>query len=109
MDKEKLIRRLSQGAKRRYLIIGSFIFFVILIFTFFSEYGLITRIDLQMKRSDLIEEIRSEKEKTSELRAQEKRLRKDTLEIEKVAREKYGFSKKGEKIYYVEEENLDEK
>lgn len=108
MDKEKLITRLSEGAKRRHLIVGSLIFFVIMIFLFFSEYGLITRFDLQMKKSDLKEEIVLEKEKTKLLKEQEKRLKNDTLEIEKVAREKYGYSKKGEKIFYIDEKNLNQ-
>lgn len=101
MDKAKLIERLRIDSRRRHLYIGSFLFLVIFLFMFFSQNGLYTRIKLENEISELENNIQSKKENILDLQREKKLLKKDTLAIEKVAREKYGYVKEGEKTYII--------
>ena len=102
MDKQELINKLSKGARKRHLIIGSLIFIIVTFFVFFTEYGLLTRVELKLKKAELSNDIKLERENYDSLKKLKKRLLSDTLEIEKVAREKYGFAREGEVIYFVD-------
>lgn len=49
----------------------------------------------------MIEKVRQSEEETKQLQAQVKALEGDKKTIEKVAREKYGMVREGEKVYRV--------
>lgn len=95
------LKRISDDAIARpkkyvgFAVIG-FVFFYML----FSDYGVISRIRLELQRAQLQSELNAEIHRTNTLKAQIEAAKK--LEtVEKLAREKYGFSKAGETIYLI--------
>jgi cell division protein FtsB len=54
-----------------------------------------------MKSAELQKEIVSQKKTTDSMQITIDKLENDMLEIEKIAREKYGMSKKNEEVYYI--------
>lgn len=74
---------------------------VILSIALFSQSGIINRIILTRKQEELIEQINYEQKIFDSLTKEINRLKTDTLEIEKIAREKYGMKRPGEKIFLV--------
>ena len=76
------------------------------LFALFSSYGLIKRFQLEIQISDLNKQKHAQKKVVDSLAGAVERLEKDTLEIERIARENYGMVKKNEKVYFIE---LDDK
>jgi cell division protein FtsB len=74
---------------------------IILAYIIFSPSGVINRIILTNKKAELLQKIESENRTRDSLDKQIKKIVKDTTEIEKIAREKYGMKFPGEKIYIV--------
>lgn len=74
---------------------------IILAYIIFSPSGIINRIILSNKKSDLIQKIEVENQNRDSLERHITKITKDTTEIEKIAREKYGMKFPGEKIYIV--------
>lgn len=77
------------------------IFTIILTYIVFSPSGIINRILLYGKKKELINKIEIENKTRDSLEKQITKIMKDTTEIEKIAREKYGMKLPGEKIYIV--------
>ena len=82
------------------------IFFGTLLFSFllFANNGIIARVKLEQRRTEMIEKVRQSEEETKQLQAQAKALEGDKKTIEKVAREKYGMVREGEKVYRVKKD-----
>ena len=79
-----------------FILLGSVFF----LFTFFGgDFGFIRIWNLHQKKNEL--ELQSKKLQVDimDLQVEKDRLQKDTLYIEKLAREKLGMVKKGEKVY----------
>lgn len=74
---------------------------VVAAFILFSPSGLINRIILNKKQSELLNLINKEQHIKDSLIKTIDDLKNDTLEIERLAREKYGMKRPGEKIYLV--------
>lgn len=74
---------------------------IVLAYVLFSASGIINRILLSQKQSELLQKITSENKTKDSLEKQIQKINKDTTEIEKIAREKYGMKYPGEKIYIV--------
>ncbi len=87
--------------KKINLFIVFTIIIIVLAFIIFSPSGLINRILLNQKKEELIKLINREKLIQDSLSNNINRLQKDTLEIERLAREKYGMKRPGEKIFLV--------
>ncbi len=87
--------------KRRQMIYGVVIL-VVLIFLLFSDHGIMKRISLQNKKREISEQISAEIAKKDSLQQEIKKMKFDTLEIERAARENYGLTKEGEKVFYIE-------
>jgi len=86
--------------KRRYLRWFIIIILVTLIFSIFSNKGILQRIRLEQEKKFWIEKVDSLQKVQTQLKKELDALEKNNLEtIEKVAREKYNFVKKGETIY----------
>ena len=83
-----------------------FLLFGILLFSFllFANNGIIARVRLEQRRTEMIEKVRQSEEETKQLQAQVKALEGDKKTIEKVAREKYGMVREGEKVYRVKKD-----
>jgi len=81
----------------------SIIIFVIIavfaVFIIFSNYGIVKRIELEVGKKTLVKDIKKEKDISDSLSRQIKLLENDKLEIERIAREKYGMLKPGEKVF----------
>lgn len=92
--------------RKQFLYIFALLAFII--FAVFSDYGLLNTIKLQHECADIIEQNHQETLVTDSLVRHINSLRYDTLYIERVAREKYGLVKPGEKIFIINEENEDD-
>jgi len=103
VDKE-YIYNLQKNAKTRHIIVGGVLVVVISFFTIFSDHGLYKRLDLELDRSEMINKIENEIELRDSLKNLKKVLLKDTFEIERLAREKYGYIREGEEIYFIDGE-----
>ena len=86
---------------KKYQFLALFVCVFIAIIIIFSDYGIIKRISLEMKSTKLQQEINSQKQITDSIQIAIDKLKNDTMEIEKIAREKYGMSKKNEDVYYI--------
>ena len=87
--------------KKKYQLIILLIGILVVIVIFFSDYGVIKRLSLEMKSNELQKEIIQQRQITDSMQIALDRLKNDTVEIERIAREKYGMSKKNEDVYYI--------
>ncbi len=67
----------------------------------FSNFGFLNKRKLEKEKKELLNEIKNELNIRDSLENRIKMLETDSLEIEKVAREKYGLVKEGEEIYAI--------
>lgn len=67
----------------------------------FGNRGILQRIRLQQQKAELEVKIKQAEDETKSLQSQSKALDGDKKEIEKVARERYGMVREGEKVYKV--------
>jgi len=94
-----LRRRARLQRARRWVVWGSALF---VLYTFLGgPYGIIHYQHLRNKQAKLKAEQRELVAEMVDLEQEINRLQDDTLYIEKIAREKYGFARKGERIYRV--------
>jgi cell division protein FtsB len=70
---------------------------------FGGEHNLYQLIKLQYKILDLKQEIDSQEVHTLQLREEIGKLRTDKSYIEKIARERYGMAKSGEKVFILQQ------
>lgn len=87
-------------ANKKATAVGGVIF-VGFLFLLFAENGLLRRLKLERDRAALIEKIRIAEDEQKRLREQSRALDGDKKAIEKVAREKYGMIRPGEKVYKI--------
>jgi cell division protein FtsB len=100
--KLNFIKEIYENPRRRRIAIGSLLAALVFAFIFFSDHGLVKRLRLDMRQSELEQRIAIEKSKRDSLKAEIEKLKNDKYEIEKIAREKYGMVKPGEKVYYID-------
>ena len=88
----------SKYAKKRYLVL---FFLVVCVggFAIFSPYGVVNRLSLESEKREILEKIAIERKISDSLRQHIKILESEDYEIEKIAREKYGMIKPGERVY----------
>lgn len=107
MDEEKqsgdLFERISQLKVKRKALIAAIVIAVAATFFLFSPYGIIKSIKLAGQRTDSYNELLEIKKTNDSLRDKIKQIRTDTTEIERIAREKYGLIKKGERVFIRKE------
>lgn len=75
---------------------------ILAVFTF-SSRGLLKRLSLEARHDRVEQELLLEEKQRDSLQTEIDRLKTDTHAIEKVARERYGMVRPGEKIYTVDE------
>lgn len=93
----------KQKITRKRLLIWSLVGCIVIVFVLFSRFGLITNISLRSESHALEEQVKSLRVHNDSLRKVISKLTKDTLEIERIAREHYGLIKPGETVYIVEQ------
>lgn len=105
---QKFIDRFAELASRRKSVILWIAALFFASFVLFSNYGIVKMLSLELKKREFIDLIKREEYIADSLNKEIKRLKTDTLEIERIAREKYGMVKRGETIYFYIEEEEDE-
>jgi len=101
-EKDSLIRNIARFIKYHSRLVFVIVFFVGLIsLSVFGNKGLIQRIQLESEKKELDEILKAEIKKTEELKKEIDELKSSGNKIEKVAREKYGMTKEGEKIHKI--------
>ncbi|PTM13014.1 MAG: hypothetical protein DA446_06105 [Bacteroidetes bacterium] len=71
-------------------------------FLFFDTYSLLTRVQLEWRKTELIEEKQQLDARAQQLRQELEELAKEDQGLEKIAREEYGMKKPGETVYKIE-------
>ncbi|HTY10115.1 MAG TPA: septum formation initiator family protein [Bacteroidota bacterium] len=75
--------------------------FIILLYVLFNNQGVLQRIRLERQKKEMLQKIQQAEQEQKQLQDQSKALDGDKKAIEKVAREKYGMVREGEKVYKV--------
>lgn len=101
----KLINSFKENSKSRKIIFGSSAFLIVFLILFFSDNGIFTRLRLEAGKRTMVHKIEEEKLKKDSLYRIIEKLKKDTTEIERIAREKYGMVKPGEEIFFIKKKN----
>ena len=102
MARQSLATQKKVMTRKRLLIIGG-LSAIVIAFVLFSSHGLLSRFRVTAERNALHEEVTDMKTREDSLRALINKLETDTLEIERLAREQYGFVKPGEKVYLIKQ------
>ena len=87
--------------KNKKLLIACGIALLLGSYVIFGNRGILQRFRLQQQKAELEVKIKQAEEETKNLQSQSKALDGDKKAIEKVAREKYGMVREGEKVYKV--------
>ncbi|MGA9407538.1 MAG: septum formation initiator family protein [Bacteroidota bacterium] len=67
----------------------------------FNNQGVVQRIRLEREKKEMLQKIQQAEQEQKQLEDQSKALDGDKKAVEKVAREKYGMVREGEKVYRV--------
>lgn len=94
---------MTEQRKRR-LMIAAIIGIPVASYALFSSRGLFARMSLEWERKSLAGRIESVRKEQDSLKNHIHRLEQDTTLIEKIAREKYGMIKPGEKVFIVDKD-----
>ena len=101
-------QKIYENPVKRHLVVGGVILFIILIFYLFTDYGAINKISYINKESELTEKTEKLVAEIDSLKKLDIQMKNDTLEIERLAREKYGMIKQGEKVIFINKKKVDE-
>ncbi len=93
---------------RKRLIVISVLTGVVVLFVLFSPYGVITRWSLERDVDRLVEQQQQIKTVGDSLRKVVYRLEHDTTEIERIAREQYGYIREGEEVYLIDRDTTED-
>ncbi len=77
---------------------------VIIGFVLFGNRGIIQRVNLEIEKQQMTEQIKEAEAETERLREKLERVERDDAFIEKIARERYGMIRSGETVYRIAEE-----
>ncbi|MBC8124966.1 MAG: septum formation initiator family protein [Candidatus Kapabacteria bacterium] len=86
--------------RKRIYIIGGMTF-VVVAFVLFSPYGVITRLNLASEIVGLEKTTTRMRATEDSLRKTAVRLQTDSTEIERLARERYGYVRPGEHVFII--------
>ena len=104
-DAQLPLSEIEQRYRRRRILLFALILLGVSAFGLFSNYGFLTRWSLERHRTALADSLAQLQHNSDSLRARARELRSDTLEIERLARERYGMSKPGEQVFVIQKEN----
>ena len=91
----------KKGLQQKTIYVAIGIFMISLSFILWGKYGLIQRWSLEQEKLDLVMQVNNQHILSDSLHDAIKRLRKDTMEIERLARERYGMIKPNEEILFI--------
>jgi cell division protein FtsB len=98
---EKIKKKIVDNSKRLRILAYSLALFSIVLFFVFNLHGFLNIYLFSEKQKDIKTKIELEKRKNDSLKAEIELIKSDKFTIEKIAREKYGFVKPGERIYFI--------
>lgn len=90
---------LRSMVRNKRLMLGLIILLPLIAFLLFGNHGVVQRIRLLNQKAAIEEKIKSAEAEGRALQQESKALDGDPKMIEKVAREKYGMHREGEKVY----------
>ncbi|TAE23887.1 MAG: septum formation initiator family protein [Candidatus Kapaibacterium sp.] len=90
--------------KKRRLMLGMLIGVPLAAYTLFSSRGLFSRVSLEWEQRSLKERVEAATKEQDSLKAVIHQLETDTVMIERIAREKYGMIRDGERVFIVNEQ-----
>ncbi|MEP7145828.1 MAG: septum formation initiator family protein [bacterium] len=100
--KNSLLKIPARFIKYNLKLFFAVIFFIGLIsLAVFGNKGIIQRFRLESEKKELEKQLEAESKKSSDLRKEIEELKTSDEKMETLAREKYGMTKDGEKIYKV--------
>ncbi|MCO6466896.1 MAG: septum formation initiator family protein [Bradyrhizobiaceae bacterium] len=99
------VENARRGMTRRTLLIIGISSAVIIGFVLFSTHGVVTRIRLSAEASELQSRVATMKHTEDSLRTAIRTLESDSAEIERIARERYGYIRPGERVYIIERDS----
>jgi cell division protein FtsB len=95
---ENLAETVKENKRATVIVAAAFLLFL---YVMFNNNGIVARIQLEMEKTEALEQIRIAEEEQKKLKDQSKALDGDPKAVEKVAREKYGMVRENEKVYKV--------
>lgn len=106
-DRKKFdaVAMLRKLARKKRALLGLVVGVPLVLFLFFGSYGIVQRIKLQNRKSELEAKIIEANAETKKLQNESKALDGDKRAIEKVAREKHGMIREGETVYKARKKN----
>ena len=97
------LRSFAKQASKNKRRTGLFILaFILVFYLLFDNKGIIARVQLESDQATMQDKIAAAQNETDSLKAQVKALENDRKTIETIARERYGMTRKGEKLYRVQ-------
>lgn len=105
-EKAKQQEQKSTMTRKRLVLIVAMTFIVVL-FVSFSNYGIVTRVRLSSDTTDLSGALMEQGRISDSLRSVIKRLETDTTEIERLARERYGYVREGEEVFVIKQDSTE--
>ncbi len=101
-NKDGLFRTIARFIKYNSRLVFVIIFFIGLIsLAVFGNKGILQRFRLEAEKKDLENQLNEEYKKSEALRKEIEELKTSDEKMEKVAREKYGMTREGEKIQKI--------
>ncbi len=105
MDFRKNFWQIGDYFKSRKRLIIAIFLSLLLFLVLFSNFGVIKRVNLEIAKSNLNDQILSAKLEQDSLNDKISNLKSNLHEIERIAREKYGMIRRGEKVFIVPKDN----
>jgi len=100
MANPAVTKQRSTMTRKRLLVIG-ILTVVVALFVLFSSYGVFTRLGLESDKGALNARIAAERRIEDSLRTEVHKLVSDTTEIERLARENYGYVRQDEDVFII--------
>lgn len=100
MAKQVVAIQKKRMTRKRLLVIGT-LTSIVLAFVLFSSHGLLSRMRISSEANGLRSTQTQLRHEEDSLRREIKKLQSDTLEIERLARERYGYVRPGEKVFLI--------
>lgn len=98
LSPKNVLDSIRQNKRMSAILIGSFL---LLLYILFNSNGIVPRLKLESQKAEMEQKIKNAEAEQQKLKDQSKALDGDKKAVEKVAREKYGMVRKGEKVYKV--------
>lgn len=100
MAKELPIAQKKLMTRKRVVVI-SILTSALLLFVLFSSHGILSRVRIASETTDLHKIVTDAKKEEDSLRKEILNLQTDTIAIERLARERYGYIRPGEKVFVI--------